>query len=104
MQQTEKYWNLINRVALGVLLVMVILGIAMAFIPKINQHSTYLKKSQDLQEKIDKTKLAEQKLKIQQHRLVNDPTFVERIAHKIGYAHADETIFHFPKDEESDER
>ena len=44
------------------------------------------------------------KSRVQQHRLVNDPTFVERIAHKIGYARADETIFHFPKDEESDER
>lgn len=104
MQQTEKYWNIINRVALGVLLLIIFVGIAMAFVPKINQYNTYVKKSHDLQKEINKTKLAEQNLKIQQHRLINDSTFVERIAHRVGYAHSDETIFHFPVDQEANER
>ena len=50
MQQTEKYWNIINRVALGVLLLIIFVGIAMAFVPKINQYNTYVKKSYDLQQ------------------------------------------------------
>ena len=57
MQQTEKYWNLINRVALGVLLVMVILGIAMAFIPKINSTAPTLKKAKIYKKKLTKLSL-----------------------------------------------
>ena len=104
MQQTEKYWNLINRVVLGVLLGVVVVGIALAFIPKVRQFNTYQEKSQTLQREIDQTLLAEQTLKEQQRRFTTDPDFVERIAHEVGYAHPDETIFHFPNVPETDER
>ncbi|MFL2860846.1 MAG: septum formation initiator family protein [Pontiellaceae bacterium] len=104
MQQTEKYWNLINRVVLGVLLVVVVVGIALAFIPKVHQFNTYQERSQMLQREIDQALITEQTLKEQQRRFTTDPDFVERIAHEVGYAHPDETIFHFPKTPENDER
>lgn len=104
MQQTEKYWSLVNRVVLGVLFAVVIVGIALAFIPKVRQFNTYQEKSQTLQREIDQTLLAEQSLKEQQRRFTTDRDFVERIAHEVGYAHPDETIFHFPNVPETDER
>ena len=74
------------------------------FIPKVRQFNTYQEKSQTLQSKIDQTLLAEQTLKEQQRRFTTDRDFVERIAHEVGYAHPDETIFHFPNVPETDER
>ncbi len=104
MQQTEKYWNLINRVVLAVLLGVVVIGIALAFIPKVRQFNTYQEKSQTLQSEIDQMLIAEQTLKEQQRRFTTDRDFVERIAHEVGYAHPDETIFHFPNVIETDDR
>lgn len=102
MQQTKSYWNLIHRVVLAILIGIVIVGIALAFIPKVNQLHTYEERSRALQRDIDQTIQEEQRLKEYQHRFSTDPTFVERIAHEVGYAHEDETIFYFP--EETDER
>ena len=103
MQQTEKYWNLINRVVLGVLLGVVVVGIALAFIPKVRQFNTYQERVKRFNAKSTKRSLAEQTLKEQQRRFATDPDFVERIAHEVGYAHPDETIFHFPNIPETDE-
>ena len=103
MQQTEKYWNLINRVVLGILLGVVVVGIALAFIPKVHQFKTYQERSQSLQREIDQTIIAEQTLKEHQRRFATDSDFVEPIAHEVGYAHPDETIFHFPSTLETNE-
>jgi|TARA_X000000950_G_scaffold265644_1_gene340140 cell division protein FtsB len=104
MRQTETYWSIINRVGLGVLILVAIIGISLAFIPKVNQLNTYQQRSEELQREIDKTTAAEQQLKENQRRFATDPDFVERIAHEVGYAHPEETIFHFPENLEKDER
>ena len=103
MQQTRSYWNLIHRVMLAVLIIVVIIGIAIAFIPKVNQLHTYVERSEALQVELDMTEREEQRLKEYQHRFSTDSTFVERIAHEVGYAHKDETIFYFPEETDTNE-
>ena len=93
---------IVDSLMIGVGIGIVIVGIALAFIPKVNQLHTYEERSRALQRDIDQTIQEEQRLKEYQHRFSTDPTFVERIAHEVGYAHEDETIFYFP--EETDER
>ncbi len=98
MQQTEKYWNLINRIVLIAIIVMAGVGVVLAFTPKVRQLQEYQETSDSLQQRIEITVTAEQELKDKQRRFFSDPEFVEKVAHEIGYARTNETIFHFPEE------
>ena len=96
MQQTEKYWNLINRVVLIAIVIMAGVGVVLAFTPKVKQLQSYQATHDSLQQRIDETVAYELELKEKQRRFFSDPEFVEKVAHEVGYARANETIFHFP--------
>ena len=95
MQQTEKYWNLINRIVLMAAAAMAVVGIVLAFTPKVKQMQAYQNTRDTLQQSIEKAVAAERDLKEKQRRFKNDAAFVEKVAHEVGYAHKDETIFDF---------
>jgi len=99
MQQTEKYWNLINRIVLIAIGVMAGVGAVLAFAPKVKQMQTYQSTHDTLQQRIDVTVASEKELKENQRRFFSDPVFVERVAHEVGYARTNETVFHFPEEE-----
>ncbi len=98
MQQTEKYWNLINRIVLIAIIVMAGVGVVLAFAPKVKQLKDHQETYNSLQQRIEITVTSENELKEKQRRFTTDPEFVERIAHEVGYARKDETIFHFPEE------
>jgi cell division protein FtsB len=98
MQQTEKYWNLINRIVLVAVVAMAAVGIVLAFTPKVKQMQSYQTTRDALQQRIEITVSAEQELKEKQRRFLSDPEFVEKVAHEVGYARTTETIFHFPEE------
>ena len=98
MQQTEKYWNLINRMVLLAISMMAVVGIVLAFTPKIRQIRSYQDTRDQIQQRIDVTVAAERDLKEKQHRFLSDPSFVERVAHEVGYARKDEMIYHFTEE------
>ena len=98
MQQTEKYWNLINRIVLMAVVVMAVVGIVLAFTPKVKQMQTYQNTRDTLQQRIEVTVTAENELKEKQQRFLTDPSYVERVAHEVGYAHKGEMIYHFPEE------
>ena len=98
MQQTEKYWNLINRIVLIAIIIMAGVGVVLAFTPKVRQMQEYQQTSDSLQQRIEVTVAAEQELKDKQRRFMTDPEFVEKVAHEVGYARTNETIFHFPEE------
>jgi cell division protein FtsB len=98
MQQTEKYWNLINRIVLVAISLMATVGIVLAFTPKIKQIQAYQSTNEILQQRIDITLTTERELKEKQRRFLNDPAYVERVAHEVGYARKDEMIYHFPEE------
>jgi len=99
MQQTEKYWNLINRIVLVAIITMATVGVVLAFTPKIKQIQAYRNTRDSLQQRIEVTLIAERDLKEKQRRFLNDPTFVERVAHEVGYARKNEMIYHFLPEE-----
>jgi cell division protein FtsB len=98
MQQTEKYWNLINRIVLIAIIFMAGVGVVLAFQPKVKQLQDYQERHDALQQRISVTLLAEQDLKDKQRRFTSEPSFVEKVAHEVGYARTNETIFHFPEE------
>ena len=98
MQQTEKAWNLINRIVLVAIVVMAGVGVVLAFTPKVRQLQAYQDTHDTLQQRIDVTVTAEKELKEKQRRFMSDPAFVQKVAHEVGYARNDETIFHFPEE------
>ena len=98
MQQTEKYWNLINRIVLVAIVIMAGVGVVLAFTPKVRQLKEYQTTHDSLQQRIDETVAYEFELKEKQRRFLSDPEFVEKIAHEVGYARTNETIFHFPEE------
>jgi cell division protein FtsB len=98
MQQTEKYWNLINRIVLIAVVFMAAVGIILAFTPKVKQMQAYQETRDTLQQRIDVTVAAEKELREKQRRFLTDPAFVEKVAHEVGYAGKGELIFHFPEE------
>jgi len=98
MQQTEKYWNLINRIVLTSISVMAVVGVVLAFTPKVKQIQAYQNTRDTLQRRIDVALADERELKDKQRRFRTDPSYVERVAHEVGYARKDEMIYHFPEE------
>ena len=78
--------------------VMAGIGILLAFAPKVRQMQGYQQTRDTLQQRIDVTLAAEKELKEKQRRFMTDPEFVEKVAHEVGYARQDETIYHFPEE------
>ena len=98
MQQTEKYWNLINRIVLIAIIVMAGVGVAMAFAPKVTKYNEDQQKLKDLKQQIELVEAEERLIKEYIERFSNDPEFVKKVAHEVGYACPDEVIFHFPEE------
>lgn len=98
MQQTEKYWNLINRIVLVAIILMAGVGVVLAFTPKVKQLQEYQTTHDNLQQRINATLSSEQDLKENQRRFRTDPDFVQKVAHEVGYARTNEFIFHFPEE------
>ena len=98
MQQTEKYWNLINRIVLIAIVIMAGVGVVLAFTPKVRQLQAYQETYDSLQHRINEAEEDEKVLKEKQRRFLSDPEFVEKVAHEVGYASKDEIIFHFPEE------
>ena len=98
MQQTEKYWNLINRIVLVAIAIMAGVGVVLAFTPKVKQMQSYQQTLDDLEQRIEITETAEKEMKENIRRFKTDPAYVEKVAHEVGYARTNETIFHFPEE------
>ncbi|MDH3982030.1 MAG: septum formation initiator family protein [Kiritimatiellaceae bacterium] len=103
MQQTEKYWNLINRIVLVAIVIMAGVGVVLAFTPKVRQMKGYQSTLDDLQQRIATTETNGKKTRENIQRFKNDPKFVEKVAHEVGYARTNETIFHFSEETGSNE-
>ena len=95
MQQAKKYLKLIERVALGVLIASLSLGIYFAFYPKVKDREKYKQIYLSNEKKIEELIAAEKKLKEDIDLIKTDPIYAEQVAHEKGYARENETIFYF---------
>ena len=98
------HWSVIYRfvwIALGTL---ILIGMGFMFVPLIQEDREYQRREQALREEIRHDDERIRKLRMQQERFQSDPAFVERIAHEMGLAKPNETIFRFiDEDDDSDE-
>ena len=78
--------------------VMAVVGLVLAFTPKVKQIQAYQSTRDVLQQRIDVTISTERELKEKQRRFLTDPNYIERVAHEVGYARKGEMIYHFPEE------
>lgn len=92
---SQKHWNKVYRyLALaGVLLVLI--GAAIAFLPKIQQFQGYQDTKSSLEADIRAEEARIQLYRMNQEKFSTDKHFVQKIAHEIGFAHEGETIYQF---------
>lgn len=86
-------------IALGSL---VLIGMGFMFVPLIQQDREFHRRESLLREEIQQDEERIRELRLKQERFQSDPAFIERIAHDLGLAKPDETIYRFI-DEEPDE-
>lgn len=79
--------------------VLMLIGVGIAFLPKIKQHRQYQDTREKLQAEIRVEEQRIQELRLNQEKFNTDKQFVQKIAHEIGFAHEGETIYQF--DEQS---
>jgi len=77
----------------GVLLVLI--GAAIAFLPKIQQFQSYQDTKSSLAADIRAEEARIQLYRMNQEKFSTDKHFVQKIAHEIGFAHEGETIYQF---------
>ena len=101
MQQTEKYWNLINRIVIVAILAMTVIGATLLFAPKVQQMQMYKERLASKQRSCKLQREISNEFAKKSRRLNTDREFAERVAHEIGYAKPNEIIFHFQEDTNS---
>lgn len=93
------HWVAIYRFAWVALGVLVLVGMGFMFVPLFQQDREYHRRESALGEEIRHDEERIRELKLKQERFQSDPAFVERIAHEIGLAKPNETIFRFVDEE-----
>ncbi len=89
------YWTVINRFVWVALAVLVLVGMGFMFVPLINQDRELQRRESALQEEIRLDQERVRELQLKQERFRSDPAFIERIAHELGLAKPNETVFRF---------
>lgn len=90
-----KRWNVINRIIYLAIALGGAFALVCVFWPQYKKYEHFQHQESDLKEKITREEKTIKDLMRQQERFVNDPTFVERIAHEAGMVKSNETLFTF---------
>jgi hypothetical protein len=91
----QKQWNVIYRYAALAAVLLALIGIGFAFLPKVNQFRNYQETKYQLEEDIRIEEERIKELRLKQEKFSTDKHFVQKIAHEIGFAHEGEVIFQF---------
>jgi hypothetical protein len=70
------------------------------FLPKINEHTESISKSEALQASIEVKEARLRELKRFQHEFRNEPRFLEQLAHNKGFLKPGEVIYTFAGSDE----
>ena len=91
-----KFWLVVYWVFSVVFVVILIIGIANFFLPKIRQNREKQRKAAVLEEENRIKEDMVKQLREKQERFLSDPKYIERIAREeLGKARTGETIFRF---------
>jgi cell division protein FtsB len=107
----DNYLNIVRRFIIGAVVLLALIGIGFAFLPKVSQFREYQQTKETLEARLRAAEEEIKELKLKQEKFATDKYYVQQIAHDIGYAHDDETIFQFndqlstnPLDDEAQNR
>lgn len=89
------YWVLLYRIAWGVVVITVLVGLVYVFLPRARSYQDLQRRKAALQEGNARLESRAQQLDENQRRFRSDPEFVERVAREQGMAKPGETIFRF---------
>lgn len=89
------YLNKVYRYVAVAVVVLALIGIAFAFLPKINQFQEYQDTRARLNAEISAEEEHIKELRLNQEKFSTDKQFVQKKAHEIGFAHEGETIYQF---------
>lgn len=91
-----KLWLTLYRIATVVFIVVVLVAIISAFLPKIRQNQERQRKIAELEEENRRKEESVNGLRKQQEQFATDPKYVEKLAREeLGKAKAGETIYRF---------
>ena len=89
-------WGKLTRVVVFLLCIAGLLGVALWYLPLINQNERFRKVVLQLDTQIAKVEENNRQLKVSIESLKRDPKAVERLAReRLGYAKPGETMIHF---------
>ncbi|MCL4786037.1 MAG: septum formation initiator family protein [Verrucomicrobia bacterium] len=89
-------WSKLTRVVIFLVLVALLLGVGISYLPVIRQNEQYRKRVLQLDAQILKELETEKRLRASIEALRNDPKVVERLAREtLGYAKPGETVIRF---------
>lgn len=91
----QKYWNKVYRYVALAAVLLVLIGVSFAFMPKIRQFNDYEKTKVNLEAEIAAEKERIKELRLNQEKFSTDKHFVQKIAHEIGFVHEGETVYQF---------
>jgi cell division protein FtsB len=91
----QTHLNAFYRYILIGTVVVLLVGVGFAFMPKVTQFQSYQATKTDLDTQLAREEERIKELRSNQERFHTDKQFVQQIAHDIGFAHEDETIFQF---------
>ena len=99
MQQTETYWNLINRIVIIAIFIMVGVGAILMFGPKVQEMKAFEKTLKKKEGRAAAEKTNGRTFSEKSRRFTSDSEFAERVLHEQGFVHKDEISYQFPDDE-----
>ncbi len=93
-------WDLVYKIARGIFVVLIAVGLLLLFRPRWQQHHELQKKKIELEEDVRLKREMIQLLRYKQEQFSNDARFVENMAHEMGMAKPGEMIFKFAEDQQ----
>ncbi len=89
-------WSKLTKAVIFLLFLACVLGVAVWYLPLIQQNERMRKEILRLEAKIQKEEETSKQMKAELNALYNDPKAVERLAReKLGYAKPGETVMRF---------
>lgn len=91
-----KYWLTLYRLASALFMVVVVIAVISAFLPKIRQNQERQRRITAIEEENRRKDEAVKTLRKQQDQFATNATFVEKLAREeLGKAKAGETVYRF---------
>lgn len=84
------YWTTVQRVAMALIFGVILVGVVLLFVPKINELRALHEERQTRQKENAQIEVGADNLRNNCERFQKDPAFVERVARDIGMVKPDE--------------